>query len=237
MTLRKGTIPAKEHTLAICARMFLEQGYQNTTVRQIIGEAGISNSSFQSYFRSKEGVLTELARVVFGGQFEAARSRTDAKLPPVYTYALETAVQLAMTERSEALREIYTEAYAQPETAEFIYENTAGELYAIFGDRFLDYDEHDFYELDIGSGGLMRSYMAKPCTIHFPLRRKVERFLTSALRIYRVSEEEIEQVLSFIRGIDLDAVADEVLQKLFAMLELRFDCKFTDIGAAARTAK
>lgn len=237
MTLRKGSIPTKEHTLAICARLFLEQSYRNTTVREILAEAGISNSSFQSYFRSKEGVLIELAQIVFGGQFETARSGTDAKHPPVYTYALETAVQLAITERNEHLREIYLEAYAQPETAEYIYENTAKELHTIFGDRFPDYDEHDFYELDIGSCGLMRNYMAKSCSIHFPLHRKVERFLTSALRIYRVSEEEIEQVLAFIRGIDLDVAADEVLQKLFAMLELRFDYKFTDIRIAARAAK
>lgn len=235
MTLRKGSIPTKEHTLAICARMFLEHGYRGTTVRQILAEAGISNSSFQNFFKSKEGVLIELAQVVFSDLFEATRGGTDTKHPPVYIYALETAVQLAVTERSEALREIYVEAYAQPETAEYIYENTAKELYDIFGDRFPDYHEHDFYELDIGSSGLMRNYMAKPCTIHFPLHRKVERFLTSALRMYRVSEEEIEQVISFIRGINLDAAADGVLRKLFTMLELRFDCKFTDIPAAART--
>lgn len=72
--------------------MFLKQGYRNTTVRRILDEAGISNSSFQNFFRSKEGVLVELARVVFSGQFEAARSSTGTKLPPVYTYALETAV-------------------------------------------------------------------------------------------------------------------------------------------------
>lgn len=234
MTLRKDSLPTKEHALAVCARLFLEQGYRETKVRQILSEAGISNSSFQNFFRSKEGVLIELARVVFGGQFEAARSGTDANLPPVYTYALETAVQLAVTERSEALREIYTEAYAQPETAEYIYENTAKELHAIFGDRFPGYEEHDFYEMDVGSSGLMRNYMAKPCTIHFPLHRKVERFLTSALRIYRVSEEEIGQVLRFIQGVDLEAAADKVLQKLFALLELRFDCKFPRPTTAAR---
>lgn len=232
MTLRKSSLPTREHTLAVCARLFLEQGYRDTTVRQILTEAGISNSSFQNFFKSKEGVLIELARVVFGGQFAAARSGTSPELPPVYTYALETAVQLAMTERSEALREIYVEAYAQPETAEYIYENTAKELHAIFGSRFPDYEERDFYELDIGSCGLMRNYMAKPCTIHFPLQRKVERFLTCALRIYRVSEAEIQQVLAFIRGVDLEAAADEVLQKLFVMLELRFDYRFTDIRTA-----
>ncbi len=230
MTIRKSSIPTKEHALAVCAQLFLEQGYKETKIRQILDQAGISNSSFQNFFRNKEGVLIELARIVFGGQFEAARINTNDSnedLPPIYTYALETAVQLAVVEQSEALREIYTEAYAQPETAEYIYENTAKELYEIFGDRFPDYDEHDFYEMDIGSSGLMRNYMAKPCTIHFPLHRKVERFLTSALRIYRVSEDEIKQVLDFINGIDLENAASQLIQKLFTMLELRFDQHFS----------
>lgn len=233
MTLRKGSLPTREHALAVCARLFLEQGYRDTPIRQVLKEAGISNSSFQNFFRNKEGVLKELARIVFGGQFEAARGGAGGKLPLVYTYALETAVQLVVTERNEHLRELYTEAYAQPETAEFIYENTAKELKMIFGDRFPDYEEHDFYEMDIGSCGLMRNYMSKPCSIHFPLHRKVELFIRSALRIYRVSEEEIELVLGFVQSIDLEAAADEVLKKLFTMLELRFDCKFT--GAAKNT--
>lgn len=233
MTLRKDSLPTKEHTLAICARLFLEQGYRSTTVRQILTEAGISNSSFQNFFRNKEGVLIELAQIVFGGQFEAARG-AGAALPPICVYALETAIQLTVTERNEHLREIYLEAYAQPETAEYIYESTARELNAIFGSRFPDYEARDFYELDIGSCGLMRNYMAKPCSIHFPLERKIQCFLTAALRIYRVSEAEIAQVLAFVRGVDLNAAADEVLQKLFAMLELRFDCKFSDMAVAAK---
>ena len=35
--------------------------------------------------------------------------------------------------------------------------------------------------------------MASPCTADFPLERKLEKFLTLALRGYKVPEEEVRQ--------------------------------------------
>ena len=93
----------------------------------------------------------------------------------------------------------------------------------IFGANFQDYTDGDFYEMDIGSSGLMRNYMARKCDIHFPLERKLERFLTAALRIYRVPEKELENVLAFIAGLDVVSIANGVMQKLFAMLEMKYE--------------
>ena len=70
---------------------------------------------------------------------------------------------------------------------------------------------------------MMRNYMAKPCDIHFPLEKKLERFLTLSLRAYRVSEKEIEETVQFIRSLDVVTMADEVMQKLFAALQMKFD--------------
>ena len=85
-----------------------------------------------------------------------------------------------------------------PETAEYIYLSTTAELRQIFGQYLPGSGESDFYELEIGSSGLMRNYMAKKCDVHFPLERKLERFLTSAMRIYRVPE-----VTAYIAGLDM----------------------------------
>ena len=98
-------------------RLFLEQGYKRTTITRIVEEAGVARGSFQNLFPTKDAVLMELVGTMFGGQFGVARSITDEKLPPVYTYAVETAIQLTLTELNENLREIYIEAYTVPETA------------------------------------------------------------------------------------------------------------------------
>lgn len=160
---------------------------------------------------------------MFGGQFGAARDIVGAELPPVYTYAAETAIQLVLTELHENLRDIYLEVYSLPNTSEYIFQHTARELRRIFGAYLPDYSESDFYETEIGTAGIMRGYMARKCDIHFSLEKKVERFLTVSLRAYRVPEEEQAEVLAYIGKINLRALADEVMQKLFAALEMKFD--------------
>ena len=222
--------PTKKRILQVCVKLFLEQGYKKTTMAEIIEKSGVSSSSFQNIFRAKDGVLTELVQFMFENQFSMARSAASVKLPPVYVYAVETAIQMTLTELNENLREIYIEAYSLPETSEYIYLHTTAELKQIFGENFPDDTESDFYEMEIGTAGLMRSYMARKCDIHFPLERKLDRFLTAAMRVYRVPEEEQAKVLAFIQSLDIKAIATEVMYKLFAILEMKYDFKLSSDG-------
>ena len=230
MFMRKDGIDTKNKILTVCARLFLEQGYKNTTITQITEDAGISRGSFQNIFPTKDAVLMELVKTMFGGQFGAARKIVGDTLQPVYVYAVETAIQLTLTELNESLREIYIEAYTVPDIAEYIYLQTTAELKQIFGKNFPEYSECDFYETEIGTAGLMRNYMARKCDIHFPLERKLERFLTAAMRVYKVPEEEQEKVFAFVAALDIKAVSTEVMHKLFAMLEIKYDFKLSDSG-------
>ena len=225
--MRKDGLETKRKILAVCVRLFLEQGYKETSITQITENAGVTRGSFQNLFRTKDAVLLELVETMFSGQFSAAKSITGQQLPPVYAYAVETAIQLTLTELNERLREIYLEAYSLPDTAEYIHLHTTAELKQIFGGNFPGYSDSDFYEMEIGTAGLMRGYMARKCDIHFPLDRKLSRFLTAAMRVYRVPEEEQRQVLAFIRPLDIRAIAAEVMEKLFAMLEMKFDFKLS----------
>ena len=225
--MRKDGLETKRKILAVCVRLFLEQGYKETSITQITENAGVTRGSFQNLFRTKDAVLLELVETMFSGQFSAAKSITGQQLPPVYAYAVETAIQLTLTELNERLREIYLEAYSLPDTAEYLHLHTTAELKQIFGGNFPGYSDSDFYEMEIGTAGLMRGYMARKCDIHFPLDRKLSRFLTAAMRVYRVPEEEQRQVLAFIRSLDIRAIAAEVMEKLFAMLEMKFDFKLS----------
>ena len=225
--MRRDSSETKRKILTVCVRLFLEQGYKNTTVSQIVDEAGVARGSYLNLFPTKDRILLELTETMFGGQFGVARSIADSKLPPVYAYAVETAIQLTLTELNENLREIYIEAYSLPDTSEYIYLHTTAELKQIFGEKFPDDTESDFYEMEIGTAGLMRSYMARKCDIHFPLERKLNRFLTAAMRVYRVPEAEQAKVLAFIQSLDIKAIATEVMYKLFAMLEMKYDFKLS----------
>lgn len=228
--MRRNSSETKKKILTTCVKLFLEEGYKNTTVSRIIEEAGVARGSYLNLFPTKDKILLELTQTMFGGQFDVARSIANRNLPPVFAYAVETAIQLTLTELNENLREIYIEAYTIPDTAEYIYLHTTAELRQIFGTNFPDYSDSDFYEMEIGTAGLMRNYMARKCDIHFPLERKLSRFLTAAMRVYLVPEEDQEKVLAFIGSIDIQAISAKVMHKLFAMLEMKYDFKLSNDG-------
>lgn len=217
------SLPAKKRILTVCVKLFLEQGYRRTTVAEIVQKAGVSNSSFQNIFRAKDGVLTELVEFMFSNQFAMARDATGEKLPPVYVYAVETAIQLTLTELNENLREIYIEAYTHPEASEYIFRETTRELYRIFGAYQPELTEQDFYALEIGSAGIMRSYMARPCDDELTLERKLRSFLSLSLRAYRVPEAELQQALTFVGSLNIRAIAEQVMHRLFRALAMHFE--------------
>ena len=223
MAVRSDGLQTEKRILQTCVRLFLENGYHQTTMTQILREAQVSSSSFQNLFRSKDGVLRELVDFMFENQFGTARKVAGAELPPVYVYAVETALQITLTELNENLRQIYLEAYTQEHLLDYIQRATAQELYRIFGPYQPELTEQDFYELELGSAGLMRGYMANPCTADFPLERKLNKFLTLALRGYKVPEDELQKILSFVAGLDMRSIAQSVMEDLFRRLAMRYE--------------
>ena len=231
MAITNASLAAKKRILTACVRLFLEKGYKGTTIAEILREADVSASTFQNIFHAKDGVLVELVEFMFSNQFRMARQMAGETLSPVYVYAAETAIQMTLTELNENLREIYLEAYTQPETTEYIHQNTSTELYRIFSPYLPGYTESDFYELEIGSAGIMRGYMARRCDKYFTLERKLRRFLVMSLSAYKVPEAEQEQVLAFVAGLDVRKRAEQVMHQLFAARAMRFEFSLQGIEA------
>ena len=232
--MRRDSSETKRKILTVCVRLFLEQGYKNTTVSQIVDEAGVARGSYLNLFPTKDRILLELTETMFGGQFGVARSIADSKLPPVYAYAVETAIQMTLTELNENLREIYIEAYTQKEASEFIFRETAKELYQIFGPYQPELTARDFYDMEIGSASIMRGYMAHPCDEELTLEKKLRLFLTLSLRAYNVPKEETEQAIRFVEGLDIRTISEQVMQALFRALAMRFEFSLAGITLPAQ---
>ena len=214
---------AKRRVLAACARLFLEKGYTKTRMTDILREADVSASSFQNIFRTKDGVLTAFVEIMFSMQFDAARQLMAEAPTPAHVYAVETALQLALTELNESLRDIYVEAYTCPETLELIHRRTAQELQATFGAYLPHATPEDFYEMEVGTAGLMRAYMVSQSVPDFPLERKISRFLEMSLSVFHVPEDERAQIIAHVATLDVRALARRVMNTLFESLSMRFE--------------
>lgn len=232
MSRRYNKEESKRRILSACVSLFIHKGYHNTTLSEILTEANVTSSTFQNIFQSKDGVLLDLTEFMFDSQFKAARSV--GELAPACIYAAETSIQMTIAELNENLRDVYIEAYSAERTSEYIFERTSHELYKLFGTYNPTFSESDFYELEIGTAGIMRNYMTKKCDMYFTLEKKLERFLNMSLGAYNVPEEERVTAIKFVLGIDIRKVANKIMQELFCTLAMHFEF---DLGVEIKEKK
>ena len=71
----------KQELLRIAYKQFLLKGYEETSVDDIIAEAGIAKGTYYYYFETKEQMLEEVIGMMIGQETEAARQIVQAQLP------------------------------------------------------------------------------------------------------------------------------------------------------------
>lgn len=214
---------SKRRILSVCVKLFIEKGFKKTTNAEILELADVTSSTFYNIFKTKDGVLLELIEFMFENQFGIAEKLVGEDASPIMVYAAETALQLTLTELNENLREIYVEAYSQPHIAEYIYQNTTNQLYKIFNSYMPNCSLSDFYELEIGSAGIMRGYMSRPCDKYFTIEKKLERFIRMSLSAYNVPKEEQDKAVAYVLESDIISTANAVMKMLFEALSMKFD--------------
>lgn len=115
----------KLELVQIAYRMFLTKGYENTSVDEIIDEAGIAKGTFYYYFESKELLLEEVINMMISKEAEAAIAVLKSDLPvPVKITGIIMSLQ---PEKEEFVIE---EALLSPENA-LMHKKTKQKLYDV----------------------------------------------------------------------------------------------------------
>lgn len=210
----------KTRVLFAAAKLFLEKGYTETSLKEISAAADINIGSLINIFKCKENILCDLVKYVLEGQFKATaeflKDKTDDK---ILFYAAETTLQLHMAESSEHIRDLYAAAYSMPGTSNIIQHTITGKLEDVFKEHLPHLETKDFYELEIASGGIMRGFMTIPCDMYFTMERKVRRFLETTFLVYRVSDEKINEAIKFVSRFDYPVLAQNTISSMLAFLE------------------
>ena len=79
--MKKKTRNTKAKIVSAAWKLFYEQGYEATTVEEIIDESGTSRGSFYHYFEGKDALLSSLS-FLFDEEYEAAMEDMDESMAP-----------------------------------------------------------------------------------------------------------------------------------------------------------
>ena len=210
----------KSIILHAAAKLFLEKGYQNTTMAELAKEANVAYGELFRIGIDKENIISELVAYVLEGQFElTAKLLKDKTEDKVLFYAAETVLQLHMAESSEHIRDLYTTSYSLRHSSEKIYTTITKKLEDIFKEYLPKHNTSDFYELEIASAGIMRNFLTVPCNMFFTMDRKIKRFLETTFLIFRVPDEKINEAIEFVSQFDFNKIAQNGINAMLKYLE------------------
>lgn len=207
--------------LTSATALFIQKGYEKTTIIDIAKHSGVPKSKILYVMKSKEDILgylvTRFLDGVTAASDAAAKELTDNQ---VFVFLANEVLQLYMAELSEDMRNLYLSGYSLPLTSQAVLLRRTQMMYDAFGDVFAGFEKKDFYQTEIASMGIMRAYMSVPCDAEFTISDKAEKLVVMLLRIYRSENQLIKDALSFIEKIDFETVAKRAIGNVFRELNI-----------------
>ncbi len=202
--------------LTAATALFIQKGYERTSLMDIANLSGISKRIIIYEMNSKEEILVHLVAKFLDGVTEASdavsKKLTDDKL---LIFMANEVLQIYMAEMNEDMRNLYLAAYSMPKTSEAVRRRRSQMLYEQFGYLFPQFALKDYYELEIATMGIMRAYMSAPCDMYFTMEAKVDRLLSTMLKIYDVDSKVVEETKEFMKKIDFETISKKAVADVF----------------------
>ena len=115
----------RQQILDAARRCFTRDGFHNTSMQDVIAEAGLSVGAVYRYFKSKNELITSIAESVIGDASEMFEQLAQHEPPLTPTEAVERAIEFVDRETGPdgLLRialQVWAEAMRDPALAEFV---------------------------------------------------------------------------------------------------------------------
>jgi len=198
-------VKRKEHAqmvrgniLKVTRRLLMSQGYNKTTIRQIIKECDIKIGTVYHYFKNKEEiflnvVLSLVDRVAI--IVDTSIDKTDIS----HRMAKELKMHIEIILDDEKSRELYLVAYQSPLISKIILEKRIERLNVLFADKKKKYTKPELIAFSLYFKGILQALAVER---HNSSKEEIEKYvpiiIQDVLGIYKFSKAEITRTMEKI---------------------------------------
>jgi len=207
---RKNT--TKLEIIQVASRLFLEQGYSKTTIKNISDELDISTGHIMFYFPTKEHLLEVLVHMLCDFQWKMVKNTVEEGNSSVMAVCLELITMASMCEQDEIAKDFYISAYTHPLTLDIIRKSDTERSEKVFAPYCPDWDHQQFVEAEVIVSGIEYATLMTTGE-HPPLEIRIEGALNTVLTTYNVPEELRRTKISKALSMDYIQLGKRVLKE------------------------
>ena len=200
----------KTEILTVASRLFLSNGYTNTSIRAISNELEMSTGNVTFYFPTKEHILVELTQLLCTFQGKLLDEEESEGYSWMMGICLELASMASASEMDENMHDIFCSTYTSPMTLEIIRRNDTERAKHVFSEYCKDWNHEDFVQAETLVSGI--EYATLMVTSDSAsLETRIKGALTNILKIYNVPKEVIDRKIEKVFALDYRSLGKRVL--------------------------
>lgn len=215
---RENKINTRLEIIQVATRLFLERGYTNVLVSDIVGEIGISKGNLTFYFPTKEHLLAELIHQLCNFQWELM-GKTAAEKNSLTAYLLEITAMTASCCENTVARELYVSAYTSQLSLEIIRENDTRKTKRIFAEYCPDWTNGDFIIAEGIASGIEYALFTGRQEPGSAADRRIAAGLNAIMMVYHVPEEVRREMIEDVLNMDYRLMGREMLEEFGQYVE------------------
>ncbi|WP_158595931.1 TetR/AcrR family transcriptional regulator [Oleomonas cavernae] len=192
-------------------RLFIERGYEQTTIREISVASGVSSGSLYHFFSDKEGVFLHLTLEVFEGTLQAAASAAARYRDPHLGLSLKWAFLVRLISTDRRLAELFSVAYGSWKISEALLRVATQRHQLLLGGVLDSWDQERFFIATLVLAGVLSALVEERVNLDcLSEEKRVRALLSTALPAFGARPEKIqgliEKTLELLSSITLSSV-------------------------------
>ena len=204
----------RKKIIKISRRLFLEQGYENTTVRQVLKKARLSTGSLYHFFKNKEEILLFALKDALLEMSSLTDSMAVKYNEPVLRYALGIAIGTSEIFKYKPLFNFYNAIYKNESAENFVISLKVTRMKNLLNDLNLHFTDNEIHSRVLAIHGATRALMLAKINkqLSANLHEIYSLIIKIALSEFNVPKEKIEKIIKLTTKI----LQDETFSKNLA---------------------